>query len=108
MMTRLLQGVSSKVRNFPTYDGLSDVDVFLDAFEREVPEKQCFQDLDRALYITPTRWWGTHKGSFHDWRECRRMMHTQFGKPRMRLIDKYNGRDDPRAHLARWVQAYEK
>ena len=42
MMTRSLHYVSLEVRNMPTYDGLNDVDVFLDAFEREVPEKQCF------------------------------------------------------------------
>ena len=36
MMTRSVHCVSSKVRNLPTYDGLNDVDVFLDAFEREV------------------------------------------------------------------------
>ena len=42
MMTRSLCCVSSEVRNLPTYDGLNDVDVFLHAFEREVPKKQCF------------------------------------------------------------------
>jgi hypothetical protein len=76
MMTRSLRCVSSEVRNLPTYDGLNEVDTFLDAFEREVPEKQCFQALDWALRATPARWWGTHKGSFDDWRECRRMMRT--------------------------------
>jgi len=30
----------------PTYDVLNDVDVFLDAFKMEVPEKQHFQALD--------------------------------------------------------------
>jgi hypothetical protein len=40
MMTTSLCFVSSEVRYFPTYDGLNDVDVFLDEFEREVPEKQ--------------------------------------------------------------------
>lgn len=46
MMIWSLCCVSSEVRNLPTYDGLSDVDVFLDAFERQVLEKQCFQALD--------------------------------------------------------------
>jgi len=46
MMTQSLRYVPSEVRNFPTYDGLNDVDVFLDAFEREVLENQCFQALD--------------------------------------------------------------
>jgi len=72
MMTLSLHYVLSKVRNIPTYDGLNDVDVFLDAFEREVQEKQCFQALDWALCATFARWWGTHKRSFGDWRKYRR------------------------------------
>ena len=55
MMTRSLHCVSSEVRNLPTYDGLNDVYVFLDAFEREVPKKQHFQALEWALCATPTR-----------------------------------------------------
>lgn len=80
MMTRSLHFVSLEVRNLPTYDGMNDVDINLDAFEREVPEKQHFQALDWALCATPARWWSTHKGSFDDWREYRRMMRTCFGK----------------------------
>ena len=39
MMTQLLRSVSSEVINLPTYDGQNDIDIFLDAFEREVLEK---------------------------------------------------------------------
>ena len=49
MMTWSLHYVSSEVRNMLTYNGLNDVDVFLDAFEREVPKNQRFQALDWAL-----------------------------------------------------------
>ena len=38
MMNKSLHCVSSKVTNLPYYDGITDVDKFLDAFEREVPE----------------------------------------------------------------------
>lgn len=58
--------MSLEVRNLPAYDGLNDVDVFLDAFEREVLEKQHFQVLDWALRATAARWWGMHNGSFDD------------------------------------------
>ena len=44
-MTRSLHCVLSKVRNLPTYDGMNEVDVFLDAFEREVPEKKMLPSL---------------------------------------------------------------
>ena len=48
----------------PTYDGLSEVDTFLDKFEREVSEKKHFQALNLVMCATPAMWWGTHKGSF--------------------------------------------
>ena len=108
MIIRSLRCVSTEVRDMPTYDGLSEVDAFLDRFEREVPGKQRFQALNWVLCTMPMRWWGTHKGSFDDWRECRRMIRTRFGKPRVRLTDKYNGQDNPCAHLARWMPTYGK
>jgi len=46
MMTQLLHHVSLEVIALSSYDGLNEVDVFLDAFEREVPEKQHFKALD--------------------------------------------------------------
>lgn len=73
-MTHSLHCVSSKEINLPTYDALNEVDTFLDAFDRKVPKKQRFHALDWVLRATPTRWWGTHKGIFDDWHECRRMM----------------------------------
>ena len=106
MITWLLQCVSLEVINLPNYDGLNDVDIFLDAFEREILENQRFQALDWVLRAMPARWWGTHKGSFDNWHECRRMMRTRFGKLKLQMIDKYDGQDDPHAHLAKWTQDY--
>jgi len=105
-MKRSLHYVSTEVRDLPTYDGLSEVDTFLDKFEMEVPEKKRFQALNWVLGTMLARWWGMHKGRFEDWHACRRMMHTWFGKPRVRLINKCNGQDDLRAHLAKWTKVY--
>lgn len=90
----------------PYYDGLIDVCHFLDAFEREVSEKHHFQALDWALYVAPARWWVTHKDSFDDWCEYRRMMRVCFGHLKVRLTKKYDGRNDPRDHLAKWTEVY--
>jgi len=38
MMTRSLRCVTTDVRDLPMYDGLSEVDDFLNKFEREVLE----------------------------------------------------------------------
>ncbi len=106
MMTKSLCCVSSEVRSLPYYDGLTNVDNFLDAFEREVLEKNHFQDLDLVLCSTPARWWGTYKDNFDGWRKYRRMMRVAFGHPKVRLTEKYDGRSDPSDHLAKWTNAY--
>lgn len=46
MMMESLCCVSLEVRNLPYYDGLTDVDMFLDEFECEVPEDHHFQELE--------------------------------------------------------------
>lgn len=74
MMTKSLFFVSYEVINLPYYDGLTDVDNFLDAFEREFLEKHHFQALDLVLHDMPTWWWGTHKDNFNEWHDYKRMM----------------------------------
>lgn len=64
----------------PYYDGLTEVDKFMDAFEREVPEKNRFQVLDFVLHAMPAWWWGMHKDSFEEWCDYRRMIRLWFGR----------------------------
>ena len=80
----------------PYNDGIGDVSVFLDSFERDVLEEQRFQALDIALRSMPACWWSTHKYNIGDWREYRQLMRHMFGYENTRLAKKYNGKDDPR------------
>ena len=66
MMTRLLCCVATEVRDLPMYEGLSEVDDFLNKFEKEVPEEQQFDALKLVLRATPARWWDTHQHNFED------------------------------------------
>lgn len=79
MMTKSLRCVTSEVRFFPYYDGMTNIDKFMDAFEREVPKKHHLQALDLALCSTLAWWWGTHKDNFDEWRDYTRMMRLRFG-----------------------------
>lgn len=90
----------------PHYDRLTDVDLFLDEFEREAPEENQFQALELALRATLARWWGMHKESFAGWKEYKRMMRSRFGYANTRMTEKYSGKDDPCDHLARWTKAW--
>lgn len=67
MMTKSLRCAFSEVGKLPYYDCLTNVNLFLDEIECEVPEDHCFQALELALRATPTRWWGMHKDSFVGW-----------------------------------------
>ena len=49
MMMKSLHCVSSEVRKLPYYDGLTDVDLFLDKFEHEILKDRRFQTLELAL-----------------------------------------------------------
>jgi len=100
MMTKSLQCVSMEVRNLPHYDDLDDVILFMDKFEMEVPEEHQFQALDLALHATHVCWWGTHKDSFVDWKEYKRMMKLRFRYDNTCMDEKYIGKDDPCEHLA--------
>lgn len=104
MMTKSMCCMSSEVRNLPHYDGLTDVEKFIDAFEQEVPEDHRFQAVDLVLCTTPTWWWGTHKDSFEEWRDYGRMMRLRFGSPKVWLTEKYDGRNVLCDHLAKWTK----
>jgi len=88
------------------YDGLTDVDLFFNEFEHEVPEDHRFQALELALHATLAQWWGTHKDRFARWRDYRRMMKLQFGHVNTRMTETYNGRANLCDHLVKWTKAY--
>lgn len=52
-MTKSLHCVLSEVRKLPYYDGLTDVDLILDEFEREDLEDHYFRELELVLHATP-------------------------------------------------------
>jgi len=104
MMKKSLHCILSKVRKLPYYDGLTNIDLFLDDIECEFPEEHHFQALELALSATPVRWWGTHKDSFTGWQDYRRMMKLPFRCADTRMTEKYNGRDDPHDHLEKWTK----
>lgn len=62
--------MTSEVCNIPSYDGLGDVNIFLDDYEEQVPKYQRLPALDISLKSTPARWWNAHKKNIEDWQEC--------------------------------------
>jgi len=106
MMTKSLYCIRAQDHKLLMYDGLTTVDEFLTKFQSTVPEHQQFDALIWALQVMPVNWWGTHEGTFYDWHGYRHMMQIRFGKPKLRINEKYNVCDESCLHLTRWVQAY--
>lgn len=94
MMVKSLQWVSTKVRKNFHYDGLNNVNIFLDEFEREVPEEHRFLALELALHPMLTRWLGMHKEIFVDWKEYNWMMNLRFGNLNNQMTINYCINDD--------------
>lgn len=65
--------------NLPSYDGLGDVNTFLNNYEEQVLENQRLSALDIALKATVARWWNAHKKNIGGWKECQRMMGIRYG-----------------------------
>jgi len=47
-----------------------------------------------------------HKDNFDEWHGYKRAMRMQFGHPNVWLTEKYDGRNDPHDHLAKWTKVY--
>lgn len=55
-VTKSIQCMTSEVCNFPSYDSLGDVNIFLNEYEEQVPKSQILLALDIALKDTLVRW----------------------------------------------------
>lgn len=91
--------ITSEVCNLPSYDGLGDINTFINGYEKQVPENQRLLALDIALKSIPTRWWSAHKKHIGDWQECRWLMRIRFGQINTKIELKYDGETNLREHI---------
>jgi hypothetical protein len=99
-VTRAVRWVGTEVRQFPTFTEEDNLENFLTEFESEVLDSQRLLVLDIALRDTPAQWWGAHKKVIQDWYQCKRLMRIRFGRSQQdRLLQKYDGRGNPRQHI---------
>lgn len=77
-ITKHVHWIVSAVWVPPTFDGLREVEEFIDEFEEQVPTELRTRALDIALKTTPTIWWATHKESLGPWRKVIPMLKVRF------------------------------
>jgi hypothetical protein len=69
-ITKELRWIGSEVSTVPTFDGLSDIQLFLKQYEEQIPLEKRLEVLDIALQATPARWWDAHKNIISSWPTC--------------------------------------
>ena len=98
-MTNSLRWISANVRDIPSFDGLEDVNEFLQQFEQEIPHEQRMEAIDLAVKATPARWWHAHKEHIASWDDFKRLMAIRFSNNKEPLQQKYTGESHPRSHI---------
>ena len=91
--------METELCELPTYEGLPNLETFLNEFEGLVMESQHFFVLDHALKATIARWWGAHKKSITNWPQRRRLMEVRFEEEVTLVNHKYSGLGNSMEHL---------
>jgi hypothetical protein len=65
-ITQSLRWIGMELCDPPMYEGLTDIILFVNTVEFQVPEKQILLALYVVLKATPTRWWVVHKEGMED------------------------------------------
>ena len=70
---------------------LSDIHIFVQEYEAQVPYSERLQPLVVALRVTPMRWWTAHQGKITTWETCRRLFMFRFGTDTGGMDSVYDG-----------------
>jgi hypothetical protein len=98
-VTGSLHWIGTKLCDPPMYDGLTNISLFVKAFELHVPKQQRLLALDVVLKATPARWWAAHKEGMEDWLQCQRLMNVRLGIELENNAQKYIGISNPTKHV---------
>ena len=60
-MTKSPRWIGTEIKDISSFDGLVDVNEFLQQCEQETPHEQRMESIDLAVRATPARWWHAHK-----------------------------------------------
>ena len=103
-ITKSLCWIGSEVSTIPIFDGLSDIQVFVQEYEAQLPCSERLQYLVVALRATPARWWTVHQQNIATWDTCRRLLLIRFGADTGGIESLYDGVSGPAMH----IRAYEE
>jgi len=106
-ISKSIRSVGSEIRTLPTFDGLANLEEFLEQFLVQVPDSQKMQALASAFRATASRWWNGHKQIIKSLGDCQNFLRLRFIERPQEVQNKYNGRTDPREHLEQCYAAWK-
>jgi hypothetical protein len=118
---RAVRWIGMEIKEYPTYDGTSDLHSFLIDMEGKVVAEQRISTLDLALKSSPTRWWDTHKETLSSWDEVKLSIQHHFlplmqvqqlgqdwkKKSQMLSLEIYDGQSNPVAHIEHCLKVWK-
>ena len=106
-ITKTLRWIRSEVSILPIFDGLSDVRIFVQEYEAQLPCSKRLQHLVVALRATPTRWWIMHQQNIPTSDTCRRLLLIRFGDDSEGIESLYDGVSRPTTHIWSYEEAWK-
>ena len=98
-ITKSLRWIESEVSTLPIFYGLSDIQIFVQEYQAQVPYSERLQSLMVALRSTPTRSWSTQQGNIATWETCHKLLMIRFGTDTGGMDLLYDGVTYPTPHI---------
>jgi len=104
------------MRNHLTYDGTSNLNIFLTDINFFFAPEQRISVLDIYLKDTPARWWATYKYSLLYWEDTKRDIRYKFVKRDQVAAETntyfhdaqlFNGKSDPIMHVENCIKQWK-
>ena len=98
-ITKSLRWIESEVSTLPIFYGSSDIQIFVQKYEAQVPYSERLPSLVVALRATPARWWTAHQVKITTWETCRGLLMVRFGTGTGGMDSVYDGLTCPTPHI---------
>ena len=106
-ITKTLCWIGSKVSTLPIFDGLSDIQIFVQEYEAQLPCSKRLQHLVVALRATLARWWTVYQRNIATWDTCCRLLMIRFGGYIRGMESLYDGVSGPFSHIRACEEAWK-
>lgn len=91
----------------PIFDGLSNIQFFLQEYQVHIPSPKRLKTLDVALRAILVRWWVAYKKNIATSETSHRLLVIRFGDDVGGMSYRYYGHTNPKVHMEACVEAWK-